>query len=59
VLFVAPDLVGHYVEEHEYLPSEAFVRAVDGCPEPASPAYFQMLQPFVGLWPSGSLPEGI
>jgi hypothetical protein len=56
VLHVAPDLVGHYVEEHDYLPCDAFVKAVMACPAPASPAYFHMLRPFAGLWPDSPMP---
>jgi hypothetical protein len=58
VLFVAPDLVGHYVEEHDYLPCDAFVQAVAACPDPTTPAYFQMLRPFARLWPGSPLPRG-
>lgn len=57
VLFVAPDLVGHYVEEHDYRPCDAFIHGVAACPNPASPAYFALIRPFAGLWPHGTVPE--
>lgn len=51
VLFVAPDLVVHYIRRHEYAPPEAFLRAADALPTPGSPPYFAALRRFQALWP--------
>ena len=47
VLFVAPEMVAHYVERHQYLPPSEFVAAVLVAPEPGSPAYVAAIKPFL------------
>src|SRR5262245_52567083 len=37
LLYVAPELIVHYVEDHGYRPPEEFVAAVLACPEQKSP----------------------
>jgi hypothetical protein len=49
-VYVAPDLVAHYVEAHSYLPPSEFVDAVLACPEQSSDAYVELLLPFAGVW---------
>ena len=39
LLFIAPTMIVHYVETHEYLPPPDFVRAVVACPAPDTPHY--------------------
>lgn len=39
LLFVAPRMVVHYVETHDYLPPLVFVQAVMSCPNPATSQY--------------------
>jgi hypothetical protein len=38
-LYVAPDLILHYIEAHQYAPPAEFLEAVRACPEMNSPAY--------------------
>ena len=49
-VYVAPDLVVHYVEAHQYAPPPEFVAAVLACPEQSSDAYVDMLVPFAAMW---------
>ncbi|HEY1548287.1 MAG TPA: hypothetical protein VGG28_10720 [Kofleriaceae bacterium] len=49
-VYVAPDLVTHYVEAHSYLPPSEFVDAVLACPEQSSEAYVELLIPFASVW---------
>ena len=41
-VFAAPDLIYHYVDEHEYLPPKDFIAAVLDGPLPGSPEYEAM-----------------
>lgn len=43
-VFVAPELVLHYVRKHRYQPPPAFQKAVLDCPAMESPEYFAALQ---------------
>ena len=45
--YVAPVLVGHYVEQHGYLPPDQFISAVMQSPPQQSAQYFSLLEPFV------------
>jgi hypothetical protein len=47
VLFVAPEMVAHYVEKHGYLPPQEFVEAVLAAPLPGTPNYTDAVEPFV------------
>ncbi len=49
-VYVAPELVVHYVEHHRYSPPTEFVDAVVACPEQSSDAYVDLLLPFAGVW---------
>lgn len=46
VLYVAPEMVAHYVEEHHYAPPESFVTAVLGCALPGTRDYAEAVKPF-------------
>jgi hypothetical protein len=46
-LFVAPEMVAHYVEKHGYLPPQEFVDAVLTSPTPGTAAYADAVKPFV------------
>lgn len=39
LLFVAPQMICHYVESHGYRPPDPFVHAVLACPTPSSAEY--------------------
>jgi hypothetical protein len=47
ILFVAPQMVAHYVEQHGYLPPQEFVDAVLAAPAPGTAEYAQAVAPFV------------
>lgn len=49
-VYVAPDLIVHYVEAHSYAPPNEFVEAVLACPEQSSAAYVELLVPFASTW---------
>jgi len=56
VLFVAPDLIGHYVRRHGYVPPDELSAAVWRCPEAGSRAYYECLLRFQALWPTSAVP---
>ena len=43
-LYVAPTLIVHYVEGHQYAPPDEFVRAVIACPSMRSPEYMTAVE---------------
>ncbi|MEP7123733.1 MAG: hypothetical protein ABJE95_22585 [Byssovorax sp.] len=43
-VYVAPSLVLHYIDAHEYAPPDAFRRAVEACPEMRSMAYLKAIR---------------
>jgi hypothetical protein len=45
-VYVAPDLVVHYIEQHAYAPPAEFVVAALACPEQSSEAYVALVLPF-------------
>jgi hypothetical protein len=49
-VYVAPDLVVHYVEVHSYCPPQEFIDAVLACPEQSSEAYVELVIPFAKIW---------
>jgi hypothetical protein len=46
VLYVAPAMIGHYVERHRYAPPAEFVAALLACPLPGSNAFAVLAEPF-------------
>lgn len=50
-LFIAPELVVHYITAHGYRPPDAFIEAVLTCPPQGSPEYFERLTPFQHAFP--------
>jgi hypothetical protein len=47
ILFVAPEMVAHYVDDHGYLPPADFVEAVLACPIPGTEEYELAVAPFI------------
>ena len=43
-IFVAPSMIAHYVDAHDYAPPSAFMQAVTQCPEMRSMPYFRLLR---------------
>jgi hypothetical protein len=48
LLYVAPKMVAHYVERHEYLPPSEFIDAVLIAPLPGTQEYADAVRPFIG-----------
>ena len=46
ILYVAPELIAHYVEAHQYLPPAEFIVAVMNAPIPGTPEYVDAVAPF-------------
>lgn len=49
-VYVAPDLILHYIKAHQYEPPQEFIAAVLSCPEQSSDAYVDRLLPFASTW---------
>lgn len=50
VVYVAPELVLHYIEAHAYRPPDEFITAVLDCPQQGSAAYRQRMRQFPASW---------
>lgn len=50
LLYVAPEMIVHYIEDHGYRPPLEFIDAVTACPEQESPRYTALLARFQGSW---------
>ena len=46
LLYVAPEMIVHYIEEHGYCPPAEFIHAVLRCPLPDSEEYQILTEPF-------------
>lgn len=46
LLYVAPEMIHHYVSIHRYSPPPEFIDAVMACPTPGSGEYKQLARPF-------------
>ena len=47
ILYVAPEMIVHYVEGHDYAPPKPFIDAVLACPLPETPEYSEAVRQFV------------
>ena len=45
-IYYCPEMIAHYVSEHEYLPPPEFVAAVLACPTPGTDEYLAAVMPF-------------
>ncbi len=45
-LYVAPEMIVHYIETHGYKPPEEFIQTVLAAPAQKSPEYWRMMEPF-------------
>lgn len=50
LLYVAPEMIVHYIEDHGYQPPQEFVEAVMACPEQASVEYSALIRQFEKSW---------
>ncbi len=48
VLFVAPEMVTHYVEQHKYVPPDEFILALKRSPLPGTDEYTDAVEMFRG-----------
>ena len=53
LVFVAPTMIAHYVQSHEYLPPAEFVKAVSLCPLPSTPEYREAIRFAIRSEPGG------
>ena len=64
VIYVAPELIIHYISEHQYVPPDIFVEAVMQCPDMRTKAYKELLLKnggveLIDMWMSGSARYGL
>jgi len=50
IVYVAPELVLHYIEAHAYCPPDGFIAAVLACPQQGSDAYRERMRQFPAWW---------
>jgi len=50
LIYVAPELIVHYIEAHRYLPPYEFIDAVMRCPPQNSDEFFELLSGFDNWW---------
>ena len=50
LLYVAPEMIVHYIEDHGYRPPLEFVDAVMACPPQESSRYMALLERFPECW---------
>ncbi len=50
VVYVAPEMIVHYVAEHNYRPPDEFRRAVEACPQQGSPEFMDLLAPYLSYF---------
>ena len=44
MIYVAPELIAHYIDAHEYRPPDEFVESVLKCPRMSTKEYFKALR---------------
>jgi hypothetical protein len=50
LIYIAPELVVHYIEDHGYRPPQEFIDAVMICPDQESPAFHARLARLEKTW---------
>lgn len=50
VVYIAPEMISHYIEVHNYKPPDEFIKAVIDCPEQESSKYMNLVQKFIHHW---------
>ena len=53
-LFVAPTMLGHYIEHHDYRPPAEFITALLDCPDCNSDLFIDKLRSLLGNHPDGT-----
>lgn len=49
-VYVAPEMIVHYIDEHGYLPPTEFIKAVVDCPAQDSPEYMALMKPYMSYF---------
>jgi hypothetical protein len=49
LLYIAPEMIHHYVTAHQYSPPSEFIDAIMACPVPGTPEYARLCRPFRDL----------
>jgi hypothetical protein len=49
-VYIAPEMISHYIEAHNYKPPDEFIQAVIGCPQQKSPEYIELVQKYMYHW---------
>lgn len=57
VVYVAPELIVHYIEAHQYRPPDEFVAAVLACPSQGSAEFHDRLRRFPRWWDEPEKPR--
>jgi hypothetical protein len=55
-IYAAPTLIYHYMQVHNYMPPDEFLRALKNGPAPSSQAYFERLKELKLEWSKTSVP---
>lgn len=50
VVYIAPEMIAHYIEIHNYKPPDEFIKAVIDCPQQQSSKYMNLVQKFIHHW---------
>jgi hypothetical protein len=58
-LLIAPAMIAHYVEAHQYAPPSEFAIAITGCPIPGTREYVTAVAPFVERQRAKSMVDGV
>jgi hypothetical protein len=53
-VYIAPDLILHYITAHNYRPPDEFIKAVEDCPEQGRQPFMDLIRPFLEAWRLGS-----
>jgi hypothetical protein len=49
-VYIAPEMISHYIEAHNYKPPDEFIKTVIDCPKQESPEYMKLIQKYIHHW---------
>lgn len=49
-VYIAPEMIAHYIDVHSYKPPNEFIQAVMDCPQQESPEYMKLIGKYAFLW---------
>jgi hypothetical protein len=50
VVYIAPSMIKHYTEKHEYKPPQEYIDAVLACPPQDSDEFMNLMKPYLHHW---------